>query len=112
MPNLLPVPSQTASTSGSPKTRPKVPAAYTQAKALQALIMEDAGVYLVRRDTTDEQGRPLARSSDLAMLSRAWCDLEDTKRKLKMRPLPKPVDVEKHKAQRKAKASSGPMFTE
>jgi hypothetical protein len=29
----------------------------------------------------------------LAALARALCDLEETKRKLKMKPLPKPVDV-------------------
>lgn len=41
-----------------------------------------------------------ARNSDekslvLAGIARAFCELEETKRKLKMRPLPKSIDVSK-----------------
>ena len=40
-----------------------------------------------------EEIPPTAR----AQLARAWCEVEDTKRILKMRPKPKDVDVEKLK---------------
>lgn len=36
---------------------------------------------------------PTIKPVTLAALSRAFCELEETKRKLKMRPLPKAIDV-------------------
>jgi hypothetical protein len=47
---------------------------------------------------------------ELAGLARAFCDLEETKRKLKMKPLPKAVDVEKYRKPRTPKPTAG--FTE
>ena len=47
----------------------------------------------------------------LAALARAMCDLEESKRKLKMKPLPKSVDVSKH-VSRGRSAQITPNFTE
>ena len=64
----------------SPKTRPIHSTAYRDAKELQRLLMHDA---------RDPGLKPITR----AALARAFCELEETKRKLKMKPLPKAVDV-------------------
>ena len=80
------------------KRRPKFATAYSQAKELQRLLMLDA------RD-------PEIRPHDRAALARAFCDLEETKRKLRMKPLPKSVDVSKY-GKRAAKPASTPNFTE
>jgi hypothetical protein len=37
--------------------------------------------------------RESLRPAELSGLARAFCELEECKRKLKMRPLPKPIDV-------------------
>lgn len=44
---------------------------------------------------------PQVKPHDQAALVRAWCDLEETKRKIRMRPLPKSVDVSKFRNARK-----------
>jgi hypothetical protein len=36
---------------------------------------------------------PTEKPVTLAALARSYCELEECKRKLKMRPLPKPIDV-------------------
>jgi hypothetical protein len=53
---------------------------YRNAVELQRLIMASARAGDIK---------PLV----LAGISRAFCELEETKRKLAMKPLPKPVDV-------------------
>lgn len=55
---------------------------YQQAMELQRLILNDA---------KDPTLKPVIR----AALARAFCELEETKRKIKMRPLPKAIDVQK-----------------
>ena len=65
----------------SPKTRPRNSSALSQAIASQRLIADDIA------EATDKKLR--------AVLARAWCDLNEEIRKLRMRPLPKPVDVER-----------------
>ncbi len=64
----------------SPKTRPKVASAFSQAKRLQELLFEAAK-------------KPSIRPAELSGVSRAFVELEECKRKLRMRPLPKAVDV-------------------
>ena len=46
--------------------------------------------------------KPLIRAG----IARAFCELEETKRKLKMRPLPKAIDVS-DKAKPKRQSNSG-----
>ncbi len=48
---------------------------------------------------------------DRSALMRAWCDLQEEKRKLLMRPLPKSIDVSKL-GKGKRKAQSGPAYQE
>lgn len=66
----------------SPKSRPRNSGAYSQAKAIQQVLYDEA---------MKEQEKPVT----LAALARAWCELEETKRKLRMKPLPKSIDVSK-----------------
>lgn len=63
------------------RTRPKVPTALTQARQMQDVLFKGA---------LDPDIKPLERSS----LARVWCELEETKRKLRMKPLPKAIDVQ------------------
>ena len=60
---------------------------FRQAVELQHLILNDA---------RKEDLKPVAR----ATIARAFCELEETKRKLKMRPLPKPVDATNYRKSR------------
>lgn len=62
--------------------KPRFSTAYAQALELQRKLYLEA---------MRSKLKPIERSS----LARVWCELEETKRKLKMRPLPKPVDVTK-----------------
>lgn len=64
----------------SPKTRPIHARAFTQARELQELLMDAAN---------SEEITPAA----LAQVARAWSELEERKRVLKMKPAPKPIDV-------------------
>ena len=64
----------------SPKTRPIHSTAYQNALRLQRLLM---------RDAEQAELKPIIRAG----IARAFCELEETKRKLKMRPLPKAIDV-------------------
>ena len=59
---------------------PYAPLNYRNLVTIQKLIMAKL-----------DDSNPTAR--DLALLSRAMCELEETKRRLRMRPLPKPIDV-------------------
>lgn len=61
---------------------------YCQAVKLQQLIIRDAVDHGEVIQSTDKNLRATAKPTDLAALARAWCDLEETKRKLKMKPLP------------------------
>jgi hypothetical protein len=63
------------------KARPKSSQASIQAKYLQDLIVE----------TTQGELKP----AELSGLARAWCDLQEERRKLAMRPLPRPIDTTK-----------------
>jgi len=51
------------------------------------------------------------RMTDRAVLARAYVELEEMKRKLKMRPLPKSIDVSKL-PRNQPKRTQGPSFTE
>jgi hypothetical protein len=44
---------------------------------------------------------PKTPARERAQVARAWTDLEDQKRKIKMKPTAKPVDADKYKEQRK-----------
>jgi hypothetical protein len=79
----------------SPNTRPHYSKASTQAAHLQQLIME-----LVSTDKL--------KPAELAGLARAWCDVQEERRKLAMRPLPRSVDVSKFQKRRR-QVSAGPM---
>lgn len=68
---------------------------YRNAVELQRLIMQ--------------QARMEPESSDLAQMARAFCALEDTKRKLRNKPLVKPVDASVFE---KRKRVEQPAFTE
>lgn len=69
---------------------------YRQAVELQQLLL---------RDARSSELKPVAR----AALARAFVELEECKRKLRMRPLPKSVDVSKLG---RSKQSTEPVFTE
>ncbi len=82
----------------SPKTRPMRAKAMTQLLELQQQAHEAA----LDPDT------PI---KDRSALMRAWCDLQEEKRKLLMRPLPKSIDVSKL-GKGKRKAQAGPAYQE
>ncbi len=82
-----------------PKNPRKFATAYSQAKRLQALILHDA---------ENPDLKPVIR----AALARSFCELEETKRKLRMRPLPKSIDVSKPKQYAKRVAKHAPQFTQ
>lgn len=67
---------------GSPKTRPKMSAPAAQARALQKIVM----------DTVENAN---LKPAELSGLVRAWCDINEERRKLKMQPLPRSIDVSK-----------------
>lgn len=78
------------------KTRPKVSSSVQQAKEMQRIALNDCR-------------NPKVKPHIRAALMRAWCDLEERVRVLKMKPLPKSVDVAKLKAeQRAARAARRP----
>lgn len=64
----------------SRKGHAKRPAAFTQAIELQRLAMDAAH-------------HPKTSPSALAQLMRAWSELEERKRIIRMKPAPKPIDV-------------------
>lgn len=61
---------------------------YRDCVKLQQLIMRDAEIADLK---------PIIRAG----IARAFCELEETKRKLKMKPLPKPIDVSPHAKRRR-----------
>lgn len=69
-----------------PNGRPSRPKAYAQALSMQAALLKDA---------LDEETAPAAR----AQVARAWNELEERKRIMRMKPKPKDIDVSttKHK---------------
>jgi len=75
---------------GSPKTRPMQSTAYSQAKHLQSLLLNDADI---------PDLKPITR----AAIARAFCELEECKRKLKMKPLPGSLRPTESRAKRKVK---------
>ena len=64
----------------SPRTRPIRAKAATQAFDLQELLYKAAH---------QEDIKPVV----LAQVARAWCEVQDTKRVIQMKPAPKPIDV-------------------
>jgi hypothetical protein len=74
---------------GQPRRKP----AMTQILELQSQLQKDA---------LDPGTSPAVR----AQIARAWCDLQEERRKLQMRPLPKPIDTEALKRRKEKKASS------
>jgi len=80
----------------SPKTRPHYSKASAQAVEIQRLLAEDA--------VNAKDGK------ERAFIARAWCDVNEERRKLAMRPLPKPVDVSKlPKRGRRSQSSNEPI---
>jgi len=69
----------------SPNTRPKRKQAFLQAVDLQRTL------FAIASD-------PLTKAGDVAKAALAWERLEERKRILRMKPLPKAVDVSKPKA--------------
>jgi len=51
--------------------------------------------------------QPDLKPITLAALGRAFCELEETKRKIRMKPLPKAIDVSKRNLGRKASSGIG-----
>lgn len=47
----------------------------------------------IQRLVTAQALEAETKARELCLLARAFCELEETKRKLRMKPLPKPVDV-------------------
>lgn len=78
----------------SSKTRPHYTRAIVQALALQRVVLDGA---------LDGKPKPL----ELASLARVWCELEEAKRKLRMKPLPKAVDVSHLHRSKKKRDDSG-----
>ena len=66
---------------------PKQKSAHLQAVEIQLLLLQDM------RDTK-------TTAASRAQLARAWSDIENRKRELRNRPLPKPVDVVEQKRRR------------
>ena len=83
----------------SPKTRPVHPKAFAQAKELQQLLMDAAR-------------EPECTGPALAQVARAWSELEERKRIIKMKPAPKPIDVSglRGRAHAGRGRSSGPLI--
>lgn len=76
----------------SVKSRPANGRAAVQAVYLQNLIIE----------TTGKDVKP----AELSGLARAWCDLQEERRKLAMRPVPRPIDTTKLQPRRRRGAQS------
>jgi len=74
------------------------PEPYRRAVELQTLIIGDA---------RNPELKPIIRAG----LARAFCELEELKRRIAMRPLPKAIDVSKERAKRRSKPSQA-SFTE
>ncbi len=86
--------------------------AVNQAVEAQQFLHEAGKV--IAQDLQSEPDRQMrARiASGLAALSRAWCDVTERHRILRMKPLPKSVDVEKLKADKRARRPKSKAFTE
>lgn len=76
-----PLVADSAQVSASPKSRPRHQKAIVQALRLQQIVF----------DVVSNKLKP----QEIAGLARAWCDLNEERRKLAMRPLPRPVDTTK-----------------
>jgi hypothetical protein len=89
---------ETAVLNGRKSGQSKGPTALRDAVDLQALLI---------RDAKSEEVTPAQR----AQIARSWCDLEEAKRKLKMRPLPGSLKPSAPRPKRKTVAS-GPIEPE
>lgn len=72
---------------------------YRECVELQQLLMANAR-------------QPELKALILCGIARAFCELEECKRKLKMRPLPKPVDVTLPLKRARVALRDAPSFTE
>ena len=81
-----------------PKSRPKCSTAFSQAVAIQRVLLADA----LSPETT---------ASARAQVARAWEVLEERKRILRMKPKPKDVDVSA-RAKSKSPCSQRPLVLE
>ncbi len=63
-----------------PKSRPKCSTAFSQAVAIQRVLLDDAL-------------NPKTTASARAQLARAWCELDERKRIIRMKPKPRDTDV-------------------
>ena len=71
-----------------PKSRPNCSTAYSQAVAMQHVLLADAL-------------KPETPPRERAQVARAWCELEERKRILKMKPKPRDVEVANAKQRRR-----------
>ena len=60
----------------------------------------------------DKSRQPENKPVTLAALARSFCELEECKRKLRMKPLPKAIDVSKNAKHRRAEGTEPTKFTE
>src|SRR5438094_130638 len=86
-----------------PKSRPNCSTAFSQAVAMQRMLLADAM-------------KPETPARERAMVARAWSELEERKRILRMKPKPKDVDVSEKSRKRspnhKITFSPAPEFSE
>lgn len=83
-----------------PKSRPNCSTAFSQAVAMQRMLLADAL-------------SPKTPARERAQVARAWKDLEEQKRILRMKPAPKAVDANEYKErQKKRKKVDEPAFVE
>lgn len=83
----------------SPATRPK------RAKAISQL-------HDIQKKLYDASQKDEVKDAVLAQLARAWCELEDTKRVIQMKPAPKPVDVAALDLAKRKRSAPAKGFTE
>lgn len=79
-----------------PRNRPKHSRSFSDAKELQQLLMNAAR-------------NPDIKPVVLAALSRSYCELEECKRKLRMRPLPKAIDVSDKRKPKQSSSGIAPI---
>ena len=82
-----------------PKSRPKCSTAFSQAVAMQRMLLADAL-------------KPETPPRERAQVARAWAELEERKRILRMKPKPKDVDVEKLKREEERSPRKATFFEE
>ena len=65
-----------------------------------------------KNDVVPSGDAKLLKPSELASLSKAWNELEERKRILRMKPMPKPVDVNAQEERRLRRRAPAQLFRE